>query len=197
MRSCIFILVVAALPSAAQIAPSDWPNYARDLAGTKYSPLDQITPDNVSKLLPAWTFSVKTEVPAQPGAQPAATPLGSSAATPIVVNGVMYLPAGKRVVALDPVTGAEIWTYALPTGLASQRGVAYWPGDKQNPPRVLFTSDSKLIALNANTGKIDPGFGNEGVVDMVVPYSGVPTIYKNVAMIGASVGEVPEGPAGD
>ena len=126
-----------------------------------------------------------------------AAPGSSSAATPIVVNGVMYLPVGSRVVALDPVTGTEIWSYALPTGVASQRGVAYWPGDKQNPPRILFTSGSKLIALNANTGKIDPGFGKEGEVEMVVPYSGVPTIYKNVAMVGASVGEVPIGPAGD
>ncbi len=109
----------------------------------------------------------------------------------------MYLPEGTRVVALDAVTGSEIWSYSLPAGLASQRGVAYWPGDKQNPPRILFTAGHKLIALNANTGKIDPGFGNEGEVDMVVPYSGVPTIYKNVAMIGATVGEVPEGPAGD
>ena len=53
--------------------------------------------------------------------------------TPIVVNGVMYLPAGNRVVALDPDTGAEVWRYELKTGAASQRGVAYWPGDKDNP----------------------------------------------------------------
>ena len=52
--------------------------------------------------------------------------------TPIVVNGVMYLPAGNRVVALDPETGKEIWRYDLKNGaMASQRGVAYWPGDKK------------------------------------------------------------------
>ena len=109
----------------------------------------------------------------------------------------MYLPVGTRVVALDPTNGSEIWSYSLTSGVASLRGVSYWPGDKQNPPRILFTSGSKLIALNANTGKIDPGFGNEGEVDIVVPYSGVPTIYKNVAMLGATVGEVPAGPPGD
>ena len=53
------------------------------------------------------------------------------------------------------------------------------------------------MALNANTGKLDPGFGNEGQVEMAVPYSGVPTIYKNIAMVGASVGEVPVGEPGD
>ncbi len=197
-----WIVLLATLPVAAQVAPGDWPNYARDLAGTKYSPLDQITPGNVAKLAPAWTFvlkaaAVRADTKADPFAIPGAPVGATSAATPIVVNGVMYLPAGKRVVALDAASGGEIWSYTLPSGLASQRGVAYWPGDKQNPPRVLFTSGSKLIALNANTGKIDPGFGNEGEVDTGVPYSGVPTIYKNVAMIGASVGEVPAGPAGD
>ena len=191
----ILLLTVGVLPAAAQVAPSDWPNYARDLAGTKYSPLDQITPENVTKLLPAWTFSLSAGAAATTAT--ASGPAASSAATPIVVNGVMYLPAGKRVVALDPVTGVVIWSYTLPTGLASQRGVAYWPGDKQNPPRILFTTGTKLVALNANSGKLDPGFGNEGQVDIGVPYSGVPTVYKNVAMVGASVGEVPLGPAGD
>lgn len=76
--------------------------------------------------------------------------------TPIVVNGVMYVPAGNRVAALDAETGKEIWRYALPTGTASSRGVGYWPGDGDNPPRVLFISGVNLIALNATTGKLDP-----------------------------------------
>jgi glucose dehydrogenase len=200
MRS-LWMLLFAVVPATCQIA-ADWPAYTRDLAGTKYSPLDQITPVNVAKLAPAWSFSLKAEAvradnSADPFATPGSTVGTTSAATPIVVSGVMYLPAGRRVVALDSTNGSEIWSYALAAGVASQRGVGYWPGDRQNPPRILFTSGAKLIALNANTGKIDPGFGNEGVVDMVVPYSGVPTIYKNVAIIGATVGEVPVGPTGD
>jgi glucose dehydrogenase len=201
MRSlCIVFLVT--LPAAAQVAPADWPTYTRDLAGTKYSPLSEIGTDNVAKLVPAWSFSLKAEAvradnAADPFALPGSTVGTTSAATPIVVHGVMYLPAGRRVVALDASNGSEIWSYTLPSGVASQRGVAYWPGDRQNPPRILFTSGAKLIALNANTGKLDPGFGNEGSVDMLVPYSGVPTIYKNVAVIGATVGEVPVGPTGD
>jgi len=63
----------------------------------------------------------------------------------------MYLPAGNRVVALEPETGKEIWRYELKTELASQRGVAYWPGDRNSPPRILFTAGHKMIALNANT----------------------------------------------
>jgi quinoprotein glucose dehydrogenase len=75
--------------------------------------------------------------------------------------------------------------------------VSYWPGDKDNPPRIIFTSGNNLVALNANTGKIDPGFGKEGMVDMVVGYSGVPTIFKNTVMVGASVLEAPRGPPGN
>ena len=72
--------------------------------------------------------------------------------TPIVVDGAMYLPAGDRVVALEPETGEELWTYELNDGLASFRGVSYWPGDRYNPPRIIFTTGRKMMALNAITG---------------------------------------------
>src|ERR1700733_6435242 len=93
----ILLLALCASPLAAQIAPADWPNYARDLAGTKYSPLDQITPGNVTKLVPAWTFALPAEPPRASGAAAADDPFAlpgagrvtTSAATPIVVNGVM------------------------------------------------------------------------------------------------------------
>ena len=74
MRS-LWILLLAALPAVSQIAPADWPTYTRDLAGTKYSPLDQITPDNVAKLAAAWSFSLKGEaVRADTAADPFALP---------------------------------------------------------------------------------------------------------------------------
>ncbi len=52
--------------------------------------------------------------------------------------------------------------------LASFRGVGYWPGDRNNPPRIIFTTGSKMMALNARSGKVDPGFGKEGSVDLEV-----------------------------
>ena len=68
----------------------------------------------------------------------------SSEATPIVVNGVMYLPAGDSVVALEPETGKEIWRYKPAQGVPSRRGVSYWPGDRNNPPRIIFTADRRM-----------------------------------------------------
>ena len=183
---------------------ADWPGYDRDLAATRYSPLNQINTKNVDKLADAWSFSLRNpeETPAS-GARGRGGRGGrggggvSSEATPIVVHGVMYLPAGNRIVALDAENGKEVWQYTLERGQATTRGVSYWPGDKENQPRIIFTAGRNLVALNAATGKLDPGFGKEGTVDMVVPWSGVPVVYKNVVMIGASVGEVPVGPSGD
>ena len=54
--------------------------------------------------------------------------------------------------------------------------------------------EHRLVAVNATTGKIDPGFGNEGVVDIKIPWNGAPTVYKNVVMLGANNGENLYGP---
>jgi quinoprotein glucose dehydrogenase len=160
---------------------ADWPMFNRDLGGTRYSPLAEINVRNVSKLAEVWTFHLH---------QPNETAEGrraSSEATPIVVNDVMYLPAGDSIVALEPETGQEIWRHKVMDGVPSRRGVSYWAGDEHNPPHIIFTAGRKLFALDAATGKIDPGFGNEGEVDLSVAYESAPTVYRNVIFVGANV----------
>jgi quinoprotein glucose dehydrogenase len=177
------ILPALSCQAAEPQQAADWPMFNRDLAGTRYSPLTQINTANVGTLTKAWTYLFNRE---------GKTISGDSAfelyqeITPIVVNGLMYLPSGDRVVALEPETGKEIWTYELHGGLASFRGLAYWPGDRNNPPRIIFTTARKMMALNARTGKVDPGFGSEGEVPLTVPYDGAPTIYKNMLLIGTN-----------
>lgn len=155
----------------------DWPLYRHDLAGSGYSPLAQITVQNAGGLMQVWSYRLTSDTPA-----PAAKGKGkgggggNSEATPIVVNGVMFLPAANRVIALEPESGKEIWNYPVEGGAPSRRGVAYMPAAGGNPPRILFTAGRRLIALDANTGNLDPGFGKEGEVDMVVPYNSVPMI---------------------
>lgn len=178
------ILLFATATAILAQSAADWPMFNRDLAGTRFSPLTQINSTNVQKLTKAWSYRLNPEGKTLTGPSPTEI---YQEITPIVVNGVMYMPSGDRVVALDPVNGKELWKYQLPQGeQASFRGVAYWPGDKQNPPRVIFTSQRKMVALNATTGKIDPGFGKEGEVPLDVPFAGVPTIYKNVLLIGTN-----------
>ena len=158
--------------------------YHRDLAGTRYSPLTQITPANVAGLELAWTYRFdRAGRPRISGPSPFEL---YQQITPIVVDGVMYLPSGDRVVALEPDTGEEIWVHELAEGLASFRGVAYWPGDGDIAPRIFFTSLRRIIALNAADGRRVPSFGDNGEIELDVPYSGVPTIYRNRIIIGAN-----------
>lgn len=178
------LLLFVLLPESGKSQKAaDWPMFNRDLAGTRYSPLTQINTGNVTRLAMAWNYAFEREGKTIKGDSPSEL---YQEITPIVVDGVMYLPAGDRVVALDPETGKEIWTYELPSGLASFRGVAYWPGDRDNPSRIIFTTARKMVALNARTGRIDPGFGKEGEVPLIVPYDGAPTIYKNVLLVGTN-----------
>src|ERR1700680_284277 len=184
---------------AKKDAGADWPTYNRDLSGSRYSPLTQITTSNVANLKQAWTYKLQSDAPPAAGrgrGGPGGAG-GNSEATPIVVNSVMYLPAANKVVALEPDTGKEIWHYDVTGGAPSRRGVAYWPGDRNNAPRIIFTAGRRLIGLNAATGTLDPGFGKEGEVDMTVAYNSVPTIFKNIVMVGANPGGTPIGPPGD
>jgi quinoprotein glucose dehydrogenase len=191
----VFLPVLYGQSSKSTIGDAaDWPLFNRDLGGTRYSPLTQINTKTVARLTSAWTFRLRT--PAEQDRAFGGN--GISEGSPLVVKGVMYLTAGKRVVALEPETGKIVWEYESANGIPSIRGVAYWPGDQNNPPRVIFTIGRRMLALNANTGKSDPGFGKEGEVDLVVPYSSPPTVYKNLLFVGANVQELPAtGPAGD
>ena len=182
MAAAILLAALTPLANAQKPAPGDWPMYRRDLEGSGYSPLKQIDTANVSKLAQAWTMPLSER--------------GGLEVTPIVVNGVMYLPGTGHVYAVDAVTGKQIWSYDVAMG--PTRGVAYWPGDKDNAPRIVFTTFSrKMIELDAATGKPVSSFGKDGSIELTVGYSGIPTIYKNLAFLGASVGELPVGPPGD
>ena len=113
------------------------------------------------------------------------------------------------MVALEPETGKKIWDYegdAAP----STRGINYWPGDKQLAPQIVVsTMNGMLYTLNAKTGKLNPGFGNEGKIDLrkgvadkfpKARYgpSSPPAIYKNLIFTGAQLQEDPaNGPSGD
>ena len=157
---------------------ADWPMYNRDLGGTRFSPLKQITPRNVANLKLAWQLKLRPDTSGAP-----ASGLGPySQATPIVVDGVMYLPAGNRILALDPDSGKILWTHTA-DGTPSRRGVAYWPGSGTLPARIYFTAGRRLIGLNSDSGE------KVAEIDMVVPYNSVPTVYKNLLIVGANVPE--------
>ena len=98
--------VAAAALTAADA--NDWPSHDHDAGGQRFSPLKQITPANVSKLQPAWTFD---------------TGANGIQVTPLVAGGIMYVTAGRDVIALEPETAKAIWRYTAPAAV-SRRGVA-------------------------------------------------------------------------
>ena len=96
IATTLVLLTAASVMQAqndSQFQTSDWPMYRGNLAGTGFSELDQITTSNVGNLARQWRYSLA----ADPSVENARGP--NSQATPIVVNGVMYLPAAGRVVA--------------------------------------------------------------------------------------------------
>jgi quinoprotein glucose dehydrogenase len=214
LRRCLLVIIVAALagshgradaPAAAQSAGSrEWPTYGHDAGGQRFSPVSQITPDNVGRLSVAWVYRMRP-------ATPAGAKFASSQVTPIVANGVMYIatPYG-RVVAIDPTTGTELWAFQLPSGSPSTRGVEYWPGDARTPAQVVFGSPAgQLYSLDAKTGRPNPAFGDQGVVNLNTPevlqgyqgrngLSSPPLMYRNLIITGGQTQENPSrGPAGD
>ena len=200
--------------------------FSHDFGGTRFSPLADINADNAAKLAQAWSVQLTQPAGRRGGGAPPAEGAppqgrggggrgragGAAAAgeegeaagsnpevTPIVINGVMYLPArGNQVLALDGDTGKEIWRYQMPpTIMTTARGVAYWPGEANIPPRIILSAGPRLLALDAATGQPAAGFGRNGMIEIQVPWNGVPMIYKHVAVLGTYPGEVPLGPTGD
>ena len=196
---CLLLASALILPSAAQ-TPEEWPAYGHDYGDTRYSPLAQITPANVTQLKPVWTYHMRPPDRVARG-------FASSQNTPIVVNGVMYVstPYG-RVVALDAESGRQFWAYQVPgSDQPATRGVAYWPGDGKSGSQIVFgTRGGLLIALNAASGAPVKTFGKNGVVDLrsdavmqgfpdaALGVTSAPTIYKNLIITGSRTQETPQ-----
>src|SRR5207247_193637 len=105
------ILIVGCRSAARPPVPSsasgdEWTSYGRD-GGTRFSPLGEVTPENVSRLTLAWTYRT--------GENRFDAPMEKKSTfetTPIMVDGTLYLTTGfNKVMALDPVTGKERWTF--------------------------------------------------------------------------------------
>jgi quinoprotein glucose dehydrogenase len=211
------------LTTAAWAGSGDWPTVGQDAGGQRHSGLTQINPANVAKLKVAWTYHMQTPASkaaaaamaaaasaSAPGRARSPTGLRPSETIPLVIDGIMYVSTPyAQILALDPATGAPKWVYDIPgEDSASIRGVAYWPGEGQYPPSIIFAGRSgKMYSLNAKTGVLNPAFGAGGLVDLKTPevmQTGMdkpyflpspPSIYKNLIITGAGMGEGPGGAA--
>jgi quinoprotein glucose dehydrogenase len=166
---CLFGCAREPLDFSGPIA--EWTYFGGSAGGQRFSPLTQITAGNVDELQVAWVYHT--------GDVSSGTDThGATAfqATPLVVDGSMFVCTPyNRVIALDPETGREQWTYDPQVDLEgvytpSCRGVAYWRGEGEGvcSSRIITgTVDARLVALDAKTGAPCSDFGVNGSVNLL------------------------------
>ena len=193
-------------PASASVTepqPSgEWHNYAADSRSSKYSPLDQIDRDNVHQLEVAWRWkSIDYGIAAR---HEGVIPPFVFQNTPMMRDGRVLVATGLGAAALDPASGEILWTYdpfedeePRNMGRGSVRGGVTWnDGDRR---RLFFTGNGRLTALDADTGALDPDFGDGGRADMLDVGSGVtrrqyfwtsaPVVCGDVIVVGESTAD--------
>jgi quinoprotein glucose dehydrogenase len=145
--------------------PGEWRYWGADAWSTRYSALDQINASNFDSLQVAWRWD--------------ASSYGDDEyyrTTPLYANGRLFTVATthRYPFAIDPATGKTLWQYTIDEGIRYQkaprqfagRGLAYWT-DGSNERVIVITPGYHLLSIDAKTGKGDPAFGKNGVVDLM------------------------------
>ena len=165
---------------AADEAPGDWLAYGRDYGEQRFSPLTQVNKETIKDLELAWSFDMYTNRGLE--------------ASPIVVDGIMYMTGSWSVVfAVDAKTGEEIWSYdpEVPGDWARKaccdvvnRGVAVYEGAV-----FVATLDGYLVALNAENGEVI--WRKNTIIDRTRSYTitGAPRVANGRVFIGNGGGE--------
>jgi quinoprotein glucose dehydrogenase len=214
-RKAFALLILACLPGSfgavapaysqnGRVSEADWPAYGRDAGGSRYSPLSDVNRANVNGLKVAWTYRTgAAEVKGRSAGKAAFE------ATPILVDGTLYLTTPfNRVVALDPETGKERWSYDPQVDLSkgyseiTSRGVSTWIDPRsRNASRRIYvaTIDARLIALDAATGAPSKDFGDGGQVDLTrdvrlvdrgdYQVTSPPAVIADLIIVGSSMGD--------
>jgi len=207
-------VAIQAQNGGAPKGEGEWRYYSGDNGSKKYSPLDQINKDNVSKLRIAWRRPhINPDLLA--GYQGPPLRLSNNfRSTPLMVDGVLYASNAVGLVeAFDAETGKTLWIQKpgadpiLASG--ANRGVALWrEGSEQ---RILTHRNQYLYALNPKTGEAYRDFGDAGRVDLNVGlgplmkayrWTSAPLVVRDVVVMGSSMAEQDsatrmEGPPGD
>jgi alcohol dehydrogenase (cytochrome c) len=175
------LLAAVAVPAAAAefATGANWPSYGGTQSALRYSALDQINRSNVASMAPVWMFQT-------------GDPESGLQATPIVVDGVMYLSSASNwVFALDAASGRLIWEYRFPLAKRPQfgygrqnRGVAVGHG------RVFMgTADNHIVALDQKTGREIWRVSVEDERQCGCSITGAPLVVKELVIAGVTGGD--------
>ena len=185
-------------PAIAQRSDRDWPTYLGDAESTHFSPLKQITPQNVNRLQVAWTYHA---------GDARAEGRSQIQCNPLVVNGILYATTPQlKVVALNAGTGVELWRFdpfadkGSGNAVGVNRGLVYWAAGPDR--RVFITAGFFLHALDATNGKLIRSFGIEGKVDVRMGLGRDPktlhvlantpgALFEDLLILGSRVSEGP------
>jgi len=193
-------VAIASAPAPKDSAGAEWRYYSGDNGAKKYSPLDQINKDNVSRLRIVWR---------RPQVDPAVQVLlppsyrlpNNFRSTPIMIGGVLYASDGVGLAeAFDPETGKTLWVQKPGAGefkgATGNRGTAYW---RQGAEERLFSHrEHSLFALNPKTGEPYSTFGDRGSVDLNAGFdpalgqyhwNSAPLVVRDVVVMGSAMAE--------
>ena len=212
LASLLFTAAVGVPLSAAEPTDggiADWTYYGGDPGGSRYSPLTQINKSNVAELKAAWEYHTGDVSDGSDNRRKS-----EFETTPIVADGTMYLSTPfNRVVALDPETGREKWSFdpkidlhaGYSEGLVN-RGVTLWidaargEGDACHRRIFLATIDARLFALDAASGRACADFGAAGQIDLTRGIANItrrgeyeetsaPAIAGDLVIVGSSIAD--------
>jgi quinoprotein glucose dehydrogenase len=208
LATFLIAAITAARPASdAEIA--DWPFYGGDAGGARYSPLTQINKSNVTELKVAWEYHTGDISDGSDNRRKS-----EFETTPIVADGMMYFTTPfNRVVALDPDTGREKWSFdpkidlhaGYSEGLVN-RGVTLWidaaRSERDTCHRRIFlaTIDARLFALDAAAGTPCADFGAGGQIDLTrgianitrrgeYEETSVPAMADDLVIVGSSIAD--------
>ena len=155
----LFVILITACSSESPQNSTDlnenWDTYLGDPGRSHYSPLTEITQENVSELELAWSYDSGELREGN----------SSMYTSPLIIDGVLYGLSPKLVAfALDAATGEELWRYDYDGPGAAQRGMMWW--EENDDKRIIYPAGQQLISLDASTGDPIPSFGNNGRIDL-------------------------------
>jgi quinoprotein glucose dehydrogenase len=207
LRNLLIAAILACTALHASAQDGEWTYHGGDFSNSRYVGLDQINEDNFEDLSIAWRWkSIETLVTEK---NKRVVP-SQFKPTPLMVDGIMYLPTSIcQVVALNPGTGEILWSFdpesytsVRPANLGFQhRGLSYWTDGKE--ARIFIaTHDRKLWALDSKTGKPVEEFGEAGVVDLektlgrninprMITHSSPPGICNDTVIVGSVIFDGP------
>jgi quinoprotein glucose dehydrogenase len=199
-------------PSAAM---AEWPTYGNDPGSSRYSPLTEITKENVSQLKIVWTYHTG-DIASANGTWHGQKVWAKSTfeATPLMVEDTLYVVTPfNRIIALDAETGREKWTFdpkidriGYYGDFFTCRGVATWVDPERQPGelcrRIIYTAtqDGRLIAADGATGRRCPAFGGDREVPLKADirnivikgeyhFTSPPAVVGSVVIVGSAIND--------